>query len=126
MTERMSECLLCGKEYEVCKLCPRVREFTPWRIDFDEPRHFQIYAIVQDIRANTLTNAEAKESLDRLHVTRDEVLTFVPSVQATLLPVLDDGKKVFTPKPVEPKVEEPEQPHKEKGKINAFKGRNKK
>lgn len=81
-------CLLCGTEYEVCKYCQRTRLYTPWKIDFDSPRHFQIYSIVTDVRNNILTNDEAKERLEHLDVTHDEVATFVESVQATLKPVL--------------------------------------
>ncbi len=86
-------CLLCGTEYEVCKYCQRTRLYTPWKIDFDSPRHFQIYSIVTDIRNNILTNDEAKERLEHLNVTADEMMTFVESVQATLKPVLGVKEK---------------------------------
>lgn len=126
MSDRSSNCLLCGKEYEVCKLCPRTRLYTPWRLDFDEPRHFQIYAIVQDVRSNTVTDSEAKEQLDRLNVTVEEIKTFVPSVQATLLPVVGAKSVKIEQKVSEPEIVEEKPPQREKGKIGAFKGRNKK
>lgn len=128
MTARKSTCLLCGQEYEVCKLCPRVKEFTPWRIDFDTPRHFQIYNVVQDLRNETLTNLEAKDVLDHLSVTPEEVATFVPSVRATLEPVVGSvkPKKAIVPKEEKTVEEAPKQPQKETGKPSVFKGRNRK
>lgn len=88
MAEVKATCLLCGKEYRVCKLCSATKRYTPWKIDFDDPRHFKIYAVVRDIREGTITAEEAKEMLDQLKVTVKEVKSFVPSVRQTLAPIM--------------------------------------
>ena len=112
MAAQKSNCLLCGVEYEVCKLCTQVKRYYPWKIDFDSPRHFQIYAIVKDVRAGALTNEEAKERLDKLGVDADEVAGFVQSVQDTLKPIVGapEPKVKVQAEPVqaaaEPQVEE--------------------
>lgn len=85
--KKKSNCLLCGSEYDVCKLCQNVIRSNPWRLSCDTPRHYQIYSIVLSLRDGTLKNAEAKEQLDRLKVTAEDIKGFVPSVQATLKPL---------------------------------------
>jgi predicted transcriptional regulator len=88
MAEGRARCLLCGKEYDVCRLCQQVTEYTPWKVHYDSPRHFQTHAIVKDIRSGILTSKEAKERLDNMRVAPDEVKTFVSSVRDTLEPVM--------------------------------------
>lgn len=84
---KMSNCLLCGSEYEVCKMCENVRVYTPWRLQCDTPRHYQIYnTLVADIRKGTLKNTEITDQINQLRLTAEEVKTFVPSVQETLMP----------------------------------------
>ena len=90
--KEMSECLLCGTKYEVCKFCTQVKRYTPWRQMCDSSRHFQINMIVLDYRKGILKAAEAKEQLEQLKVTVDEIKTFVPSVQETLLPIFETQK----------------------------------
>lgn len=93
MPKKMSHCLLCGNEYEVCRLCQNTIENNPWRLSCDSPRHFQIYMTVLSIRDNTLSQSQAKEMLDRIKVTADEIKTFVPSVQDTLLPLYEKAER---------------------------------
>lgn len=90
MATNMSNCLLCGAEYEVCKMCEKIKHYTPWRIECDSPRHWQIYATVKGFRKGILKADEAKEILVNLKVDVDEVKTFVPSVQTTLLPLYEE------------------------------------
>ena len=90
---KKSNCLLCGSEYDVCKLCQNVIRSNPWRLSCDTPRHYQIYSIVLSLRDGTLKNAEAKEQLDRLKVTAEDIKGFVPSVQATLKPLYTEPAK---------------------------------
>ena len=90
--ETKARCLLCGAEYQVCKYCPSTKAFTPWRQLCESQRHFQIYMIVKDLRAERLSAGEAKEQLERLKVNAAEVKTFVPSVQETLLPIFETQK----------------------------------
>lgn len=92
--KNMSNCFLCGAEYEVCKMCQNVMQYTPWRRECDTARHWQIYMIVKDFRAGVLKADEAKKQLDHLKVTIAEVKTFVSSVQATLLPLFEEKKVV--------------------------------
>lgn len=132
MAAKKNECLLCGSEYEVCKMCARVAKMTPWRLDYDTPRHFQIHAIIKEIREGILTNEEAKEKLTELGVTPEEVAGFVPSAQDTLRPIIGTKKPanvLFAPKASEPVVEErKEQPQvqQEVNKKNkSFKGHSK-
>lgn len=91
--KKKSNCLLCGSEYDVCKLCQNVIRSNPWRLSCDTPRHYQIYSIVLSFRDGTLKNAEAKEQLDRLKVTVEDIKGFVPSVQATLKPLYAESAK---------------------------------
>lgn len=95
MAAKKSKCYLCGTEYEVCKLCRNVAEYTPWRRMCDSSRHFQIYMIVKDFRKGLLKEAEAKEQLANLQVNIDEVKTFVPSVQETLIPLFKKDVNVI-------------------------------
>lgn len=92
MSKNMSHCFLCGAEYEVCKMCKQIKQYTPWRQECDTAHHWQIYSIVKDLRRGVLKADEAKEQLDHLKVTIDEVKTFVPSVQETLLPLYSKTK----------------------------------
>lgn len=89
MAKNMSNCFLCGAEYEVCKMCSQIKHYTPWRMECDSPRHWQIYVIVKDLRKGLLKPDEAKEQLEQLKVTLEEVKTFVASVQETLLPLYE-------------------------------------
>ncbi len=93
MAKKNGTCLLCGTKYEVCKFCQRTKVYYPWKIDFDTPKHFQIYAIVTDLRNDVLKPDEAKERLDHIGVTAEEIANFVPSVQATLKPLYDIDDK---------------------------------
>lgn len=90
--EAKAKCLLCGAEYQVCKFCPSTKAFTPWRQLCESQRHFQIYMVVKDLRAERLKAAEAKEQLEYLGVDLKEVKSFVPSVQETLLPIFETQK----------------------------------
>lgn len=90
---KKSNCLLCGSEYDVCKLCQNVINTNPWRLSCDSPRHYQIYSIVLSLRDGTLKDAEAKEQLDRLKVTAADIKGFVSSVQATLKPLYAEPAK---------------------------------
>lgn len=85
--KKKSNCLLCGSEYDVCKLCQNTIRSNPWRLSCDSPMHFQIYTVVLSLRDGTLKNAEAREILDRLKITAEDIKGFVPSVQATLNPL---------------------------------------
>jgi len=87
--KNISNCFLCGTEYEVCKMCRQVKEYTPWRQECDSARHWQIYTIVKELRKGILNADEAKERLDYLKVDLNEIKTFVPSVQATLSPLYE-------------------------------------
>lgn len=100
---KMSNCLLCGSEYEVCKMCENVRIYTPWRVNFDSPRHYQIYnVLVTDIRNGTLKDSEIADQIESFHLKEEEVKTFVPSVQETLMPFFnkpvnkEDKKEIKT------------------------------
>lgn len=92
--KNMSNCFLCGAEYEVCKMCQNVMQYTPWRRECDTARHWQIYMIVKDFRSGVLKADDAKKQLDHLKVTISEVKTFVPSVQSTLLPLFEEKKVI--------------------------------
>ena len=81
------ECILCGVEYDVCAYCPATIQQTPWRQLCDSSRHFQIYMIVRSLRSGILKEDEAREQLDSLKVTTDEIKSFVPSVRRTLFPL---------------------------------------
>lgn len=124
MSELNGRCLLCGTRYEVCRFCQRTKLYTPWKIDYDSPRHFQIHSIVKDIRENILTTDEAKERLEHLSVTPEEVLTFVSSVQETLKPVLGIKEKPVEIEKVvvQDESQTEEQPQK---KSKSFRGRKK-
>lgn len=106
-TKKINHCFLCGTEYEVCKYCRQVVEYTPWRQQCDSMRHFQIYMIVKDIRSGGLKPAEAKEQLEHLKVTPDEIKTFVPSVQKTLLPIFETKPDKKLDKTVESEKKQP-------------------
>lgn len=88
----MSKCILCGTEYEVCKLCKNVYAHTPWRMLCDSARHFGIYNCVLELRDGVTTPSEALEQFERINLTVDEVKTFVPSVQKVILPVLEGAQ----------------------------------
>ena len=96
--KKKSNCLLCGSEYDVCKLCQNTIRSNPWRLSCDSPRHYQIYTIVLSLRDGTLKETEAKEQLDRLKVTAEDVKGFVPSVRATLNPLYAPVKQEKTEK----------------------------
>lgn len=85
-------CIICGEEYEVCRACPATTRNTPWRKLCDTPIHYQVYLLIQDIRANTLTKSEAKETLARIGVTKNDVFQYLPSVQNILLPLFEEEK----------------------------------
>lgn len=101
MANAKQKCLMCGTEYEVCRFCPTTIKFTPWRRLCDSPRHYQVYMLLQDIRAGVLTNDEAKDRLAYMKMGIDEVKELLPSVQETLLPLLAEKSD----EPVEAEVE---------------------
>jgi len=90
-------CILCGVEYDVCKFCPATTQYTPWRRVCDTSRHYMIYHIVDGLMCETLTVEEAKEQLNNLKVTVDEVKGFVKGAQDILLPILDKQKSKLAP-----------------------------
>lgn len=124
MANKNGTCLLCGTKYEVCKFCQRTKIYYPWKIDFDTPQHFQIYAIVSDFRNDVLTSAETKERLEHMGVTVDDIANFVPSVQATLKPVFGIDEKSMAKKELSEQVAvQYDEPHRKTTK--PFKGRKK-
>lgn len=91
-------CIICGSEYEVCRACPTTTLNTPWRRICDTPVHYQVYMLIQDLRAGTVTKPEAKEMLIRLNVTKDKLDDFLPGVKAFLLPVFEEEEPVIVTK----------------------------
>lgn len=87
MRKGIVNCVVCGSKYEVCRLCPTTTKNTPWRVLCDSPVHYQVYHIVQDLKAKTINESEAKEMLENINITQTDVESFVPSVQDVLLPI---------------------------------------
>lgn len=100
----MTECLLCGVEYEVCKYCPKVVKYTPWRQECESMRHWQILMVARGVRDGQLKPSEARKQLDNLKVTVEEVKTFRPLIQAWLLQCFDVKSKPIMPDPIEEPV----------------------
>lgn len=104
---QMSNCLLCGSKYEVCKMCESIRQYTPWRVNFDSPRHYQIYnVLVTDIRNGTLKDSEIADQIENFHLTVEEVKTFVPSVQETLMPFFEKPAKKEDKKEIKAEIKQ--------------------
>lgn len=80
-------CVVCGSEYEVCRLCPTTTSNTPWRVLCDTSVHYQVYLTIQDLKAKIITETEAKDCLNNIGISEDTVKTFLPHVQEILLPL---------------------------------------
>lgn len=87
MAGKLQPCIICGTEYEVCRNCPDTTLNTPWRKLCDTPVHYQVYLIIQDIQGGRLTGDEAKQCLDRIGITQNDLVNMLPSVQSILNPV---------------------------------------
>lgn len=84
------QCAICNAHYSSCDLCSEVKLYTPWRALCDTQKHYQIYMTIAMLRGNVMTVDEAKDSLNHIGVTVDEIKTFIPAVQETLLPIMEE------------------------------------
>lgn len=89
MAKTIATCMICGKEYEVCKKCPSTTQYTPWRKMCDTEDHFKLLMLYQDYRDGITTAEEAKDQLDYLGITPIEIKELYPVVQELLLPLFD-------------------------------------
>jgi len=87
------QCVICGEFYHSCDLCKEIQMYTPWRSLCDNSRHFQVYQIIAMLRGNVMNTAEAKDSLNHIGITVDEIKTFIPAVQEILLPIMEEKPK---------------------------------
>lgn len=88
-------------------MCESIRQYTPWRVNFDSPRHYQIYnVLVTDIRNGTLKDSEIADQIENFHLTVEEVKTFVPSVQETLMPFFEKPAKKEDKKEIKAEIKQ--------------------
>lgn len=81
MASSKTWCRICGKEYEVCPTCAEVKQYTPYRIICDTPKHFQLYTLIREYREGVVTPLEAKRELEQIGVSKAELKTLIQSVQ---------------------------------------------
>lgn len=74
-------CRICGKEYTVCPVCESTRTRTPWRIITDTAAHYKIWLAVSQYKSGVIDKSTAKEILDNVKLSKNELETFIPAVQ---------------------------------------------
>jgi len=84
------ECIICGVKYHHCDSCNQISTFTPWRVICDTSEHYQIYMIILDYQSNRITKEEAKEQLDVVGITINDIGSFKDSVKSILNDILVD------------------------------------
>ena len=84
------ECIICGVKYHHCDTCSQMKTFTPWRVICDTSEHYQIFMVIKEYEANRITKEEAKEQLDIIGITANDIGSFKDSVKAILNDILID------------------------------------
>ena len=100
MANKRAACLICGEEYDVCRLCPSTAKYTPWRTLCDSVEHYKIYLLLSEYDGGVISKEDACEYLTKLKISEDEIETFIPSVKKTVKEILSCKKetKRETPK----------------------------
>ena len=82
------ECIICGVKYHHCDSCNQMSTFTPWRVICDTSEHYQTFMVIKDYQSNIITKDEAKEQLDIIGVTVNDIESFKDSVKDILHDIL--------------------------------------
>lgn len=84
------ECIVCGVKYHHCDSCANMRSFTPWRVICDTELHYQIYMVIIGYRDNLITKEKAKDELNNIDITINDISNFKDSIQVFLKDILSD------------------------------------
>ena len=78
-------CRVCGEKYHLCAHCEKIGS---WKTICDTPEHYSIYLVIYDYQ-NGMSIKEAKNKLLALHVDKDVINGFIPSVKTLLSEILN-------------------------------------
>ena len=92
------KCVICGTPYHYCDDCGKIKSFTPWRTICDTREHYRTFCVIQDYLANRCTKDEAKETLEYIGVTINNIADLKDSVKDIIVKILADDSIKTTKK----------------------------
>lgn len=94
MAVKMNNCAICGKEYEVCSTCAKVKSFTPWRTITDTIDCYRIYTVLSSYTKGA-SKEVTKEMLSSLDLS--DLDNFQPDIKAVIKDIMKEEKpkKIF-------------------------------
>lgn len=80
-----AKCSICGKDYDVCRVCLSQKSFKPWRTITDTPEHYKIYLAIhgytltkdKDAARTALENCDLSE----LESFNPEIISAIREIQ---------------------------------------------
>lgn len=85
----ISQCKICGKDYEVCNSCLNQKTFKPWRTVVDSIEHYKIYLAIHGYSLTKNKN-QAKEELENCDLS--DLEKFNPAIKNTIKEILAEPK----------------------------------
>lgn len=70
MPEKNHNCIMCDNPYYYCETCNKINS---WRTICDTARHYQLYMIIKDYRDNYISIDEAKNRMNTIGITIEEL-----------------------------------------------------
>lgn len=84
-----NRCLACGREYEICGLCPAAVTFTPWRRIYCSADCFRMFETARSYKNGEKTKQEARRSLARIKT--DGYQDFHTNTGKIITEIMTDG-----------------------------------
>lgn len=90
MADKKTTCCICGTEYEVCRFCPEVANYTPWRRICDTSKHYQIYLILSEYSSGVLSKEDALAQFKSIRINLKDCTTFRPNIYALIQDIFQE------------------------------------
>lgn len=88
----MGKCAICGKEYQLCNNCDKLKELGSWKSVVDSPSHFFIYSTLHMYTIGKRNIEQTKKELELCDLS--DLDEFLPHIKAEIEKILKYKKSV--------------------------------
>ena len=71
--DQKAKCIVCGKEYSVCRSCKDVKEYRPWRTVCDTIECYKLFLVVSGYNNGQIVKNDARKQLAKIKYDIDDL-----------------------------------------------------